>query len=217
MRAIEKIRKNITYDIFDYTQLMNVLKDYRKPRDVVSSLLREDQIIRIRKGLYVFGSLWQRNVISREILANLIYGPSAVSLDYALFWYGLIPEQIVQITSITTGRSHTYDTPLGKFSYSHLPETCFSQGITSQNGAAGNWLVAEPLKALADKVWFDTRLKVTSPASYATYLFDDLRVDEALLAETINRVNLVEIGNAYNTRKINWLINFLVKRFAEKI
>jgi hypothetical protein len=126
VRAIEKIRHQVKQDIFDYTQMMYVLKDFRKPRDVVSILLREKQIIRIKKGLYIFGELWQRNAISREILANLICGPSVVSLDYALFWYGLIPERIVQITSVTTGRSREYDTPLGKFSYSHLPETCFS-------------------------------------------------------------------------------------------
>jgi hypothetical protein len=77
--------------------------------------------------------------------------------------------------------------------------------------------VTEPLKALADKVWFDTRLKVTSPASYSSYLFDDLRVDEALLSEKINKVKLSEIGNTYNTRKINLLIDFLVKRFSEKL
>jgi predicted transcriptional regulator of viral defense system len=217
MRAIEKIRKQITRDIFDYTQLMDVLKDYRKPRDVVSSLLREEQIIRIRKGLYIFGNLWQRNVISREILANLIYGPSVVSLDYALSWYGLIPERILQVTSVTTGRSREYETPLGRFSYAHLSEICFSQGITTINEASGNWLVAEPLKALTDKVRSDTHMKVTSPSSYDVYLFDDLRIDETLLAGLIKKANLAEIGKAYNNRKINWLIDFLIKRFAEKI
>ena len=84
MTSIEHIRQLIDQEIFDYTQLMMALKEYRKPRDVVSDLLRKSQIIRIRKGLYIFGPLWRRNNVSLETLANLVYGPSVISLDYAL-------------------------------------------------------------------------------------------------------------------------------------
>ena len=48
--------------------------------------------MRIRKGLYAFGEPLRRAPISRELLANLIYGPSYISLDYALSYHGLIPE-----------------------------------------------------------------------------------------------------------------------------
>jgi len=64
MRVIEKIRQNIEQEIFDYTQLMFLLEDYRKPRDVISSLLQNQEIVRIRKGLYIFGPLWRRDQIS---------------------------------------------------------------------------------------------------------------------------------------------------------
>ena len=50
MRAIEHIWQLIEEDVFDYTQLMHALAEYRKPRDVVSSLLQKEQIIRVRKG-----------------------------------------------------------------------------------------------------------------------------------------------------------------------
>lgn len=53
MRAIEHIRQLIEEDVFDYTQLMHALAEYRKPRDVVSSLLQKEQIIRVRKGDWV--------------------------------------------------------------------------------------------------------------------------------------------------------------------
>ena len=53
--------------------------------------------------------------ISTEILANLIYGPSSISLDYALYYYGLIPEHVRVVTSITPQRNKIFNTPIGQF------------------------------------------------------------------------------------------------------
>ena len=213
MRAIEHIRQFIEKDVFDYTQLMHVLAEYSKPRDVVSSLLRKEQIIRVRKGLYVFGELWRRQPISREMLANLVYGPSILSLDYALAWYGLIPENVNMLTSITSGRSRHYNTHLGRFSYTHLSQERFTFGATIQKSNTGNWLITEPIKALADKVWTDKRFQPTSTASYADYLFEDLRIDEATLAGYYNKLNMNNLIQAYSTRKVTWMVDFLQKRY----
>ena len=213
MRAIEHIRQLIEKDVFDYTQLMHVLTEYSKPRDVVSSLLRKEQIIRVRKGLYVFGELWRRQPISREMLANLVYGPSILSIDYALAWYGLIPEHVDALTSISSGRSRHFNTPLGSFSYTHLSQERFTFGAAIQKSNTGNWLITEPIKALADKVWTDKRFKPTSPASYADYLFEDLRIDEATLAGYYNKLNMNNLRQAYSTRKVTWMVDFLQKRY----
>ena len=213
MRAIEHIRQLIEKDVFDYTQLIHVLAEYRKPRDVVSSLLRKEQIIRVRKGLYLFGALWQRQPVPREMLANLVYGPSLLSINYALAWYGLIPERVDVLTSITSGRSRHFNTPLGRFSYTHLSQERFTFGATIQKSNTGNWLITEPIKALADKVWTDKRFQPTSPASYADYLFEDLRIDEATLAGVYNKFNMNNLVHAYSTRKVTWMVEFLSKRY----
>lgn len=213
MRAIEHIRQLIEKDVFDYTQLIHVLAEYRKPRDAVSSLLRKEQIIRVRKGLYVFGALWRRQPISREMLANLVYGPSILSINYALAWYGLIPERVDVLTSITSGRSRNFNTPLGRFSYTHLSQERFGFGATIQKSNTGNWLVTEPIKAMADKVWTDKRFQPTSPASFADYLFEDLRIDEATLAGFYNKFNMNNLVRSYSTRKVTWMVEFLQKRY----
>ena len=213
MRAIEHIRQLIEKDVFDYTQLMLVLAEYSKPRDVVTSLLRKEQIIRVRKGLYIFGELWRRQPISREMLANLVYGPSILSINYALAWYGLIPERVDMLTSITSGRSRHFNTPLGRFSYTHLSQERFGFGATIQKSNTGNWLITEPIKALADKVWTDKRFQPTSPASFADYLFEDLRIDEATLAGFYNKFNMNNLAGAYSTRKVTWMVEFLQKRY----
>ena len=215
MIPIEQIRSKIEGECFDYSQLMHVLSNYRKPRDSVSSLLKRGHIIRVRKGLYVFSPIWRRTTLALEPLANLIYGPSAISLDYALAWYGLIPERVTTITSTAAGRSRQFLTPVGNFSYTQLSEKRFSVGLIRHSGPYGNFIMAEPLKALADKVWTDSRFKPTSKASYTDYLFVDLRIDEASLAPLIAADKAMTIEQAYATRKVQWLMEYLLKRFKD--
>ena len=211
MRAIEHIRTTIEQDVFDYTQLMHVLSHYKKPRDVVSKLLRQGQIIRLRKGLYYFGTIWLRKTLSVEMLANLIYGPSAISLDYALSWYGLIPEQVTSLTSITMGRSRDFNTPLGNFNYKHLSEKRFAFGVTIHKSDTSQWLITQPLKALSDKIWTDKRFRPTSSASFTDYFYKDLRIDEETLWGYFKVSNLIELEQNYSTRKVSWMVEFLEK------
>ena len=213
MSVIEHIRQSIGQEVFDYTQLMHTLSNYNKPRDVVTSLLKKNQILRVRKGLYVFNQNWQRKRVSREMLANLIYGPSMISLDYALSWYGLIPEKVTTITSVTPGRSRKYNTPLGAFTYKHIDESKYSFGASLQKSDAGNWLITEPLKALADKVWTDKRFHPSSLASFKIYLFDDLRIDESSLEKYYDEGFLEELNKNYKSRKVRWLTEYLLKLF----
>jgi hypothetical protein len=96
MAAIDDIRRAVYTDVLDYQQLMDYLKGYAKPRDKIRAMLKAGEIVRVKKGIiYVFGEDYRRGPWSREILANLIYGPSYISLDYALSYYGFIPERVV--------------------------------------------------------------------------------------------------------------------------
>ncbi len=216
MMPIEHIRSKIEGEVFDYTQLILALSHYSKPRDAVTSLLKRGQIIRVRKGLYIFGAIWQRNILAPEVLANLIYGPSAISLDYCLSWHSLIPEKVNTITSITTGRSHDFLTPAGNFSYTHLSGSRFSPGLMQHKSSSGNFIITEPLKALADKVWTDKRFKPTSAASYSDYIFNDLRIDEHALEELLIHERMIVIEKAYSSRKVLWLMEYLTKHYKFK-
>ena len=89
----ESLRKVIPWEEFDYQALLGALQDYAHPRDKISDLLVKGVIIRVKKGQYIFGDSYRNKPYSREILANLIYGPSCVSLEYALHSHGLTPER----------------------------------------------------------------------------------------------------------------------------
>ena len=205
MNNIGRIRQMIDRDVFDYQSLMQCLSDYSKPRDKIKRLIDAGDIIRIKKGLYLFGEAYRRAPVSRELLANLIYGPSYVSLDYALARHGLIPEKISAVTSVTTGRSQKFSTPFGLFVYRHLNERPYPAGVLLHQNRNGSFMIASPEKALADKVWADKRFAGGSITEYAAYLVEDLRIDrERLLA--LNPQRLEDVRAAYSTRKIDRLI-----------
>ena len=202
------IRDRVSTDVLDYQQLTSLLRDYAKPRDRISALLAGDNLIRVRKGLYIFGDRYRRGPVQREILANLVYGPSYISLDYALSHYGLIPERVEDVTSMTTGENKRFSTPIGVFTYQHIPLQRYSVGIRWVNDNDQSYLIATPEKALIDKVWTDKRFKPGRLEDYEDYFFADLRLDEGQVME-LDAGRMTEIANIFHARKITMLCRFL--------
>jgi hypothetical protein len=208
-----KLRTTIPTDIFDYQALMLALKDYSRPRSKVTALLAAGEIIRVRKGLYVFGESLRKNRLSREVLANLIYGPSYVSLQSALFYYGLIPECPVIVTSMTTGRTREYDTPVGLFQYQMIPLHAYRVGIDVTFDGRNQYLLALPEKALADFVAQEKRLNFTSHHTLERFLFHECRIEKddllKLYVQTLN-----SLACHYQLKKVTLLAESLRRLHA---
>jgi predicted transcriptional regulator of viral defense system len=213
LNAIAQIRRKISGEVFDYQVLLDALAGYRKPRDKITRLLASGAIVRVKKGLYCLGEAFRKEPLSREYLANLIYGPSYVSLEYALSYHGLIPERVETVTSATTRRSREFDTPFGVFSYRMLNAPRYAVGAILETARKTPFLMASPEKALADKVWTDKRFSGFRLSDYDAYLTDDLRVDREALSR-FDHSRLQVIAKAYDSAKINRLVRYL-KRLKE--
>lgn len=175
MHMIEKIRKQIPFEEFAYQALVSCLKGYAHPRDKISDLIRKGHIIRIKKGLYVFGDDFRRHPVSRELLANLVYGPSCVSLDYALHHHGFIPERAEAVTSVTSGRSRRFPSPLGIFIHYRVPLAAYRLGIDRVELDDGRaFLIATPEKAITDKIWDSRGTGITTQREMEAYLVDTI-------------------------------------------
>jgi hypothetical protein len=208
------LRQRIGRDVFDYQALMDNLSPLRKPRDKISSMIAAGDIIRVRKGLYVFAERFRRSPVCREVLANLIHGPSYVSLEYALSYHGLIPERVMSVTSVCTGRSRRFDTPFGAYTYLSLTLERYSWGAELHLIDDTGFLLAGPAKALADTVWKDKRFAGMRAGDYGPYLFDDLRVDPERLG-SIPVQDFRRTALAYDSAKIDRLVDF-ISRFEEQ-
>lgn len=212
---IETIRNEISEEEFDYQTLLDCLKNYARPRDKISDLLQKGIIIRVKKGLYIFGDEHRRRPYSREILANLIYGPSYISLDYSLQHYGLIPERVETVTSVTTGRSRKFSTPVGHFAYRTIPLEAFRTGMDRiEIGDGRAFLMATPAKALADKLYAGRGTGIQTQKELSDYLEKNLRIDPAALRE-LKSTDLEAIAGRYRSRKIR-LLGALVRRMRHQ-
>jgi len=211
MDTISQLRNLIPFEVFDYQVIMVALSRYRKPRDIVSRLVRECKIVRIKKGLYCFAENYRKSPISRGYLSNLIYGPSYVSLDYALSYYGLIPEAVYSITSVTMRRSCRFNNLFGLFIYQKTPESKYSCGITlTTEGIDTSYLIASPEKALVDKIWFDKRFSGRNKSEFRNYIYTDLRIEVEDLIK-LDLSELYKISNSYNSLIVSNLFEFVVE------
>jgi hypothetical protein len=207
---MRNLRRLIGREEFDYQALMAALSDYANPRDKVTVLLRRGDIIRVKKGLYVFGDELRRRPYSRELLANLVHGPSFVSLDSALSFYGLIPERIDVLTSVTTKRPKTFNTPVGAFIYRQSPKIAFHIGMDRVEKSDLAFLIATPERALADKVRDDRGHALSNQQDAARYLFEDLRIDTADF-EQLDPNHLETLAEGLRSRKISICARLLRK------
>jgi len=202
---IMNLRQQIPFEEFDYQTLLDALHGYAHPRKKITSLLRKGEIIRIKKGLYLFGEQHHRSPYCRELLANLIYGPSCVSLEYALHYYGLIPERVETVTSVTCGRSRSFDTPAGHFSYRAIPMAAYRLGIDRIELADGrSFLMALPEKALADRVVAERGSTLRTHKELAVFLLNSLRIDASAL-KGLSSDAFLSIAVAYRSRRLKLL------------
>jgi len=155
-----------------------LLGNYSSPNDKISSLMASGDIIQIKKGLYVVSEDYRSKKISKEIIANLIFGPSYLSLDFALSYYGIIPERVAITTSITTKRGKYFSTTFGNFYYIHASYEYYYIGISQEKiENKFTFLIASPEKALCDKIVFTKKLHLNNIQSMQKFLFEDLRID----------------------------------------
>jgi len=197
-----------------YLELKEQLKEYKifNLRDVrkleagfdlrrLNEWQSKGYLIKIRQGWYAFADLEITEPILFTI-ANRIHGPSYVSLEIALSLYGLIPESVYTITSVTSGQTLTLETPLGAFSYRHLkPELLFGYSLREYKGQT--YKIAEAEKAVLD--YFYLNPDVADKES-----FEGLRLNPLEFKERIKREMLSQYLTAFGSQALASRINKLL-------
>lgn len=124
--------------------------------------------------------------------ANRIYRPSYISLWTALSHYGLIPEGVFQIYSVSTLKTHRFDTSLGIFTYQHIKPNLFF-GYRIEQWHNKPLLIAEPEKALLDTFYLNEQWKDQKE-------IEALLINEQVWREIANNSLLKEYAQHYNKR-----------------
>ncbi len=186
--------------------LIPLLSDYVNPRDFLSRLVKSGDLIRLKNGFFVISEKIKKSPVPFEQIANLLYGPSYISLEWALSYYGMIPEGVYVVTSVSTGKTKSFNTPLGTFDYFHLSHTKYVTGLTQKENASGKFLIATPEKAVIDLVYFKN--KYSSPKELLVDLIEGKRIDEETL-KSLDKTHLMEIAEGYRSQVVAHLIQAL--------
>jgi len=197
--------------IIDYATLKSILENlgYSNVKFKIYQLKQKGIIKSLKKGLYIHMPVLSENVISKELISNNLLGnPSYISLDYALYYYGLIPETVHEVTALTIKRSKVFKTEFGVFSYKQIKEELYALGINMENSKEGNFLIASKEKALCDKVYFIKDIQITSKQKMYDFLENDLRFD----TDELKDFNIEIISKYFDiskSKKIKLLLNLI--------
>ena len=135
------------------TQFLCAGEDPRQIRLQLDRWSKAGKVLRIHKGLYTLADEYRKVPIEPAYIAQHLHGPAYVSLQYALSWYHLIPEDVPLVTCVTTARPKEIHTALGFFRYRHIKPDYF-RGFHSVSLTTGDEvLFALPEKALLDLVY----------------------------------------------------------------
>ena len=130
------------------TGRQNILNQLRRWR-------KRGLLVRIKRGVYILNKNDRRINPSLKFLANQIYSPSYVSMEYALNFYGLIPESVHTVTSVSTRKTARFKNASGDFVYQHIQPSAY-RGYKSLKDEAGlGFLIAEPEKAVVDFLYLN--------------------------------------------------------------
>lgn len=190
--------------------LLDLLKEYKRPYDKISELVKEGVLILVKRGIYVAGI--NLNIAKPEpfLLANHLLGPSYVSLESALSHWGLIPERVYEISSATTQNTRIYKTTVGRFSYTHFPLPYYSFGIQQMELTKRQVvLIATPEKALCDKIISTSGLLLRSSKQVRELLSDDLRIERDALRNLNNKEISKWISDAPKKASLTMLLKML--------
>jgi hypothetical protein len=192
----ENILKQFGNIPVNYSALASVFKAYQSPKDKIAALQKSGDLLRLKKGLYLLPPVISGIKISRELIANHLYGPSYISMESALAHYGLIPERVYAVRSASLKRAKIFSTQFGTFDYVKVPENYFSLGIETVSDNNGvSFLLAAREKAVCDMIFATSGLRLQSAKAMGIYLTEDLRLDISAAKWDINLLKkIVKIG-----------------------
>ncbi len=171
----------------------------------ITRWVKGNRLIKLRNSFYSFPEYLNTPNFSLFV-AKYIYMPSYVSLQYALAYYGLIPEAVFDITSVTSRKTNTFSNKFGRFTYRKmLPEYMFGY-VHKQIETGSSFMLATPEKAIVDLLhlfpFYDSHAEM-----------EELRLDIDFLTEDIDIDILWNYAHRMGNQQLNQRIGELVKTY----
>lgn len=206
MKYLEFKKLLSAYPLFSSEDL-KVFLGRKYSRSVLNNLRRWEEkglLIKLRKGVYLLSDY---KIYDPAVLAGKIYAPSYVSLEYALGHYGVIPEMVFSVTSMTTRVTKQFHNKVGHYYYHKIKSNAFGGYIpTSKDGIS--YYFATPEKALVDFLYLNRDNLDGSRGQFESYRFnEDFKWRRGLL---------MLYAKLFSNKKTNYLTNKFIEVYSKK-
>jgi predicted transcriptional regulator of viral defense system len=201
MNFIEFRNKFLSLAYFTTNQVYASFPEFN--RNNLVHWVRQGYLIRLRQGYYAFPE-YKESTDFTLYFANTIYKPSYISLHTALSFYGIIPESVPEITSVTTLKTITFSNDFGEYSYNNIrPELMFGYDLRDMEGGR-RIMFATPEKAIIDLLYL-------YPFYNTERDLENLRLDESYMEDDFNAKRLTEFSDRIGSKALSKRIDMLRK------
>jgi predicted transcriptional regulator of viral defense system len=164
---------------------------------------KKGYLIALRNGCYTFTDFVGKSGYS-YFFANQMYRPSYVSLHTALAFYGIIPETVIQITSVSSLKTAFFSNPFGEFSYKKVKSELMFGYDLKQVDKRRNLYLAMPEKAILDLLYL-------YPFYNNEQEMYELRFDESFMQDDLNIARLNEFTGKFKSKALRKRVDILLK------
>ncbi len=162
---------------------------------------RKGLLIKLKQGVFTFPE-YKKKPDFALYFANRIYRPSYISLHTALSFYGIIPEAVVQITSVSPLKTYSFSNVFARYSYKTIKNELMFGYESKPLVDERVLLLATPEKAILDLLYLYPEYRTMQE-------MEDLRLDEDFLSEELNlnlmNEHLIRFNNKALTRRLHLL------------
>ncbi|MBQ6509124.1 MAG: hypothetical protein IJI07_06585 [Flexilinea sp.] len=188
--------------------LISELSGYVNPKAKIGRMTDEGLLYPVIRGFYE-----DRPDTPGHYLAGVIYGPSYISFEFALAYYGLIEKRSWPVSCAAYGKRKEkyHETAFGVFTYRDIPKKAFPEELVLHQENGYSFIMASPEKAFCDELY------KLSPAAnlkeLRTLMFDEIGIGK----RKINRLDpavMLRLADLYGCRNLHLLKSFLRKKYG---
>ncbi len=167
--------------------------------------VKQGLLLRLRQEWYAFPDMLKEPDFARFV-AERIYRPSYISLHSALSFYGLIPEAVVRITSVSALKTVSFENDFGQYSYQSVKPSCFFGYEPRQTMNGRSFMLAHPEKALLDLLYLYPQYNTEED-------IEELRLDEDYMTSELNVERLEEYQHRIGSKALDVRVKLLRQYF----